>query len=87
VLADPHVVGVEINAGVMLHQWEVIIAAGRRDHKLMLDGHLPRSEDPCSGMCRRDRSVLLPNCRTRGKSTSQARSMTSGTGGPLAHWW
>jgi hypothetical protein len=48
----------------------------------MSDGHLPRSEDPCSGTCGRDRSVLLPDHRTRGKSTSRTRSMTSDTGEP-----
>jgi hypothetical protein len=61
---------VEINPGIMLHQWEVIIVATRRDHKLTPDGHLPRSEDPHSGMCRCDRLVLLPDRRMRGKSMS-----------------
>jgi hypothetical protein len=81
-VADPHAVGVEINSGIMLHQWEVVIAVARRDPKLMSDGHLPQSEDPRSGMCRCHRSVLLPNCWTRGKSTSRAHSTTSSTGEP-----
>jgi hypothetical protein len=53
----------------------------------MSDGHLPQTEDPRSGTCRHDLSVLLPNRRTRGKSMSQARSTTLGTGGTLACWW
>jgi hypothetical protein len=48
----------------------------------MPDGHLPRSEDPRCGMCGCDRSVLLPDHRTRGKSTSWAHSTASGTGEP-----
>jgi hypothetical protein len=53
----------------------------------MSDRHLPRSEDPRSGMCGHDRLVLLPDHRTREKRMSQARYMTSDTGGTLAHWW
>jgi hypothetical protein len=53
----------------------------------MPGGHLPQSEDPCSGTCRRDRSVLLLDGRMRGKSTSQTCSMTLGIGGTLARWW
>jgi hypothetical protein len=34
-------------------------------------------------MCRRDQSVVLPNRRMRGKSTSQVRSTTLGTGGTI----
>jgi hypothetical protein len=86
-VADPHISGVEINLGIMPYQWEVTITAARRDHKLTSDGHLPRSEDPHSGTCRHDRSVILPNHRMWGKSTNRAHSTTSGTRGSLVHWW
>jgi hypothetical protein len=76
-----------MNPGVMLNQWEVIVTAAGRDHKLMSDGHLPRDEGPHSGTCMCDQSVLLPNHRMRGKSMSWAHSMTSGTGGTLVCWW
>jgi hypothetical protein len=71
-VADPRAAGVEINSGIMLHEWEVVVAAAQRDHKLTSDGHLTRSEDPHSGTCRHDQLVLLPNRQMRGKSMSQA---------------
>jgi hypothetical protein len=86
-VANPCTTEVGINPGIMLHQWKVIIAAAQRDHKLTLDGHLPRSEDPHSRTCRHDRLMLLPDRRTRGKSMSRVRSTASGTRGTLAHWW
>jgi hypothetical protein len=84
-VADLRIARVEINPSIMLHLLEVIIAAAQRDNELKSDGHLPRSEDPHSGTCRRDRSVLHPDHRTRGKSMSQVRSTTSGTEGTLVH--
>jgi hypothetical protein len=56
-VADPHATGVEINLGIMLHQWEDVVAAARRDHKLMSDGHLPQSEDPVVG-----RAAMTDRC-------------------------
>jgi hypothetical protein len=86
-VADPLADRVEINLSVMLHQWEVVVTAAERDHKLTSYGHLPRSEDPHSGMCRCDRLVLLSNRQMRGKSMSQVHSTTSGTGETMARWW
>jgi hypothetical protein len=66
----------------MLHQCEVVVTAAQRDHELTPGGHLHRSEDPHSGTCRCDQSVLLLDRRMRGKSMSRACSMTLGTGEP-----
>jgi hypothetical protein len=71
----------------MLHKLEVIVAAAQRDLELMPGSHLPHSEDPSTGMCRCDRSVLLPDRQTRGKIMSRARSTTSGIGVTLVHRW
>jgi hypothetical protein len=53
-VVDPRAAGAETNLGVMLHQLEVVITAGRRDHELTLGGHHAQSEDPHSGTCRCD---------------------------------